>query len=176
MSRSHSNRRPSPFSDALRSCAARWLAVLLLTPLLVLSSFGGTRCLTHAHDGRDSVAATAQAQSATHRGLDACQFHCESDRPADVPVNEPAEPQDSPCILVALPDQDQLPSRAVEIERPVSTEDAFAAALSLVLALPEFDPLCVAPDGRPTSSRGPAHLLALRVGDRLVRTSCALLI
>lgn len=179
----------------MRSDLARWIAVAVFTPLLVLSAFGGTTFLAHGHDAHglhlhaghsvQGAEYSAARHIAAHdqgrcvldgASADADHGPAESQRgcPAD---NEPA-PSDADHppvgVIVSVPDHDQIPTQPAELSKALS---AIATILFVEFQLPACPAVerCISdPGGR--VGHGPRDLVAVRAGDRLVRTSRALLI
>lgn len=176
------------FRRIVRSDLARWLAVAVLTPLLMLSALGGTTFLAHGHDAHGlhvhAGHSVKEAQHSAARHLAAhdqgrCPMEPRHEHPADPhdhpPVDEPApfDPDRPPAgVIVSVPDLDQIPTRPAELGAAISPVATLLLATFLTPAPPDAALATADPGGRGT----PRNLLALRAGDRLVRTSRALLI
>lgn len=179
---------------------AHWLAVVVLTPLLMLGALGGTTFLAHRHDGHGlhlhaaDTATEVERSAADHRAahrMGDCPFDPAAGAAADhrhghagsscsesgppSQVDRPDETHHAPDgLLVSVPDHEQLLRRGIDLS------EAFPPGAVLISAAPVAPP---PPDlarqiGSPGGLRGcgPLDLRALSAGDRLVRTSCALLL
>lgn len=198
-------RRPFTHGPTLlrRFKRAEWLRAALavvMVPIMVVGIFGGTTILAHSHDGHhthvhaaltEAAARIVAAQHITaHRagtpcGLDAPHL-AHADAPHDHPPVDPNQPPSAPHgpdpehvpapgdTIVLIPDIEQIVVRAVELG-----PDLTAAG-----ALPLAHHGCTPPSG-PAGQLGspgghlsaaPWHLCALTSGQRLLRTSQAMLI
>jgi hypothetical protein len=176
----------------MRSEVARWLAVVILAPLLALGTFGGFRVYAHAHDGHGlhfhaaRTNAGAVSAAATHRAshqhgacaIDAPARTCEDSggcghtaghrsAAADPGASTPGE-----GILIVLPDHEQMLARGIALNGPTSPVAALVLAAFVVPSWPVLDRHIGSPGGAAASPN--PH--ALHATDRLVRTSCALLL
>lgn len=173
---------PSPFlTRATRSEVARWLAVLLIAPMLMLWAFNGATFFAHGHnvcgmhlhpvvvlgDDRLGVADHADVHCHDHAAL-----------PSEVPENGEQDGKQLAevpgGIIFSFEVQMQLPTRSVDLEKTLSPATVFAIFAFVLPASPDLDLHDGSPGG--TLNSGPMNLLSLRAGDRLVRTSRALLI
>jgi len=165
----------------MRSEVARWLVVVLIAPLLVLGTFNPATFLAHGHDEHgvhlhalDVFDGTklAAADHADDHGHDHAAL------PSEVPADEERDGSE----LAEVPDgvifsfdvHTQLPTRSVDLGRTLSPAVMFAIVAFVLPTSPDLDLHVGSPGG--AFSGGPMNLLALRAGDRIVRTSRALLI
>jgi hypothetical protein len=148
--------------------AARWLAVILIAPLLMLGTFHQATFLSHCHDDHgvhlhpleagEIVKFSAAAHAADHG-------HDHTDAGAD----------DGPeGVVISVDAYESMPTRGVELGKALSTAAVAVMVTFDLLASPDLGQHVGSPGG--TRPRGPMDLLAISAGDRLVRTSRALLI
>lgn len=176
-----------------RSDAARWLAIVLFAPLLVLGVFGGAQFLTHGH-----------AQSGLHLhpvvaieggGLVMADRSChEGHTHAPLPVaadcagganhaghahaisdNDCHEPRPVHGVILSWPELEHLLSRGVDLGDLLCAVPVYIPAIFVLPSLSD-DAAIVWIKSPGPSSHGPASLCALSARDRLVRTSTALLL
>lgn len=178
----------------------RWLAAVVLAPMLMLGALGGTTFLAHKHDGHGlhlhaaDTAARALLSAADHRaahrvgdcavdpeaggGADQEYRHSRSPSSENGPLiddSRPGERDQAPDgLLVSLPDHEQLPTRGIDLSKNLTPAVVSILAELLVRPPPDLDRRIGSPGG--LSGCGPLDLSALSAGDRLVRTSHALLI
>lgn len=165
----------------MRSDVVRWIAVVLITPILVLGAISRATFRSHCHDehgmhlhavvmiadGMLTAAGHADDHGHGHAALgsdsrDGGEHVCHE--LGKVPC----------CLIICFNAHKQLPTRTVGFKEQLSRAAMFAMA---VVALPPYLGLNLSvglPGG--ALNGGPMDLLALRAGDRLVRTSRALLI
>ncbi len=190
-----SARRRSPLDRAIRSRWARCVLAAVLIPILVLGVFGGTTFLAHAHDGHDahlhasSSIEEARQSADQHRlahalGIATCDGehagHDGHPNSGEVPA-EPLEDPDFPApaedptgLVITIPDHEQLVTRGIYLSQTLQTAQVLCSALAWCWARPHGEQDEGSPGG--SMARGPLHLSALSAGQRLVRTSNALLI
>ncbi|MBU6414391.1 MAG: hypothetical protein KGS45_13085 [Planctomycetes bacterium] len=170
------------------------LAVVLI-PILVLGAFGGTTFLAHAHDGHDAhlhaspSVEEARLSADQHRlahalGIATCDggHACRDGHSSSGEV--PAEPKEDPDLpapvedpsglVITIPDHEQLVSRGIDLSQTLQAAQVFYCALASLWTQPHVEQDEGSPGGSIAS--GPLHLTALTAGQRLVRTSSALLI
>jgi len=165
----------------MRSDAARWLAVLLIAPILVFGASNGATLLAHGHDEHGMhmhavwVFDDGKLAAADHAD-DHCHDHAAV--PSEVPGDGEQDGEklaDVPCgIIVSFNVHMQLPTRSVDREKILSPAKVFAIVACVVPTLRDLDLHVGSPGG--ALNGGPMNLLALRACDRLVRSSRALLI
>lgn len=179
--------------------------VVILVPVLVLGSFGGTAFLAHAHDGHashlhgatsiDGARSLARQHRLDHAlGVATCSGHhaafdhhntsdhhepgtpSQSNHSSEHPV--PAEDPDD--VLITIPDHEQLASTGIVLAVAIQTSHLFEAAHWLWTP-PDMSDDVGSPGG--WCRRGgvprfdaPLHLSSLSALGRLVRTSGALLL
>jgi hypothetical protein len=174
-------RQPGHFTRLTRSEVTRWLAVVLLAPLLALGTLGGQQFLAHGHDEHGThlhpvlMADGGQFDAADHAD------HHGHEHPG-TPPEAPGEEDDGGDsdqvpngVRVSLPGHKQLPARGMSIGKTLSLIPAAVVLTpSVTVLLPDPNQRAGPPRGLP--GRGPMHLQRLSAGDRLVRTSRALLI
>lgn len=179
----------------LRSQWTRCLLTALLVPMLVLAGFGGVTFLAHAHDGHGShlhAAASVDAArlAATEHlhahsvGVTACEYPAvpasrvghkhdlgsKSLRGSDGPV-----PVEAPTgLIISIPDGEQLGSRFIDWSQQLDIVKVSRDALAYSYPLPHVVYEEGSPGGPLTASA--RHLASFTAGQRLVRTSHALLI
>lgn len=188
----HSLKLRSPICARLaRWRGVRWLAVLMLTPALILGAFGGMSVLVHSHDSRGVHihAATSPADgenrhlefSAAAHERDHGHSHVGPSPVAGGPLlssdsGESGRRHRTPvCVSISVPDHEPMLGRGDEC----LPAEHFAASFTAVCfaACAPLDPvrLSMAPGGLPDAA-GPLDICGLRSSDRLVRTSRALLL
>jgi hypothetical protein len=174
--------RPSPLLERIvRSSMARWLAVLLIAPILVFGISMRAKFLAHCHHEQQvhlhpvAVLANSELCAADHAGDDG-HGHASlgSDRP-DGGQRVCREFGKAPCGLIICFDvHKQLPTRTLDFGKPLSRA-AIVAIAACVPSKSQYLDLRVGSPGGALNG-GPMHRLSLKAGDRLVRTSRALLI
>jgi len=173
-----SNRWPSFITLAMQSLAMRWLAVVLLSPLLALGTFAGAEFLAHQHDDHGTHFHATDLDA--HRKLAALSHAADHGHhhPADLTADgDPTSVEGElppPGVVVAVPDQEQIPSRSLDLCQALSRASVCLVSLFLAPHSPDLDRHIGSPGGR--GDWDPQSLCALRTGDRLVRTSRALLL
>ncbi len=183
----------SPAATLLRAAPVRWLASVILVPLLVLGAFRGTSMVAHAHDDHHfhlHAGVSAEAASAfaamhlqLHEIHPSCCGHdvppCTEEKSGhdrlDQLLADPASPlaaEDG--IVISIPDETQLRQPGIHMH----AAGIFAQPVQL-LAASTYD-LCCGPQivHSPLLIRShpPLHLDDVSCSQRLVRTSHALLI
>jgi hypothetical protein len=173
---------PSPtLARVLRSEVSRWLAVVLIAPMLILGMFNGTAFLAQAHNEHGvhlhSVrvldgGSLAAADHAVDHGHEHEALPDHGSANGDEDGEGLAEvPQ---CVIFAVDVHKQLPTRSLDLRKSL-TPAAFIAVMAFVIPTsPDLDRHVGSPGGAAQSA--PMDLLALSASDRLVRTSRALLI
>lgn len=190
-----STQRRSPLNRVIRSQWARCVLAVVLIPILILGVFGGTTFLAHAHDGHDvhlhasPSVEEARISANQHRlahalGTATCDGgHAGRDghsNSGEVPAETkedpdfPAPVEDPSELVITIPDHEQLVSRGIDLSQTLQA----ARVLHCALASLWIQPPAEQDEGSPGGSirSGPVHLTALTAGQRLVRTSNALLI
>ena len=131
--------------------------------MLFLWSFGGTTVLAHAHNDHDTHLHVALSEEAIR--LSAEQHHlahtsgggsCDFD------------------VIISIPDHDLMVARGINLSVTLKPARIIHFVLAWIWAQPCVSDQLGSPGGCPPS--GPRHLCALTAGQRLVRTSQALLI
>lgn len=191
MSNHRSTQRRSPFDRVIRSQWARCVLAVVLIPILVLGAFGGTTFLAHAHDGHDAhlhaSPSIEEARLSAHQhrlahalGIATCDGHDDHSSSGETPA-EPVQDPDLPApvedpsgLVITIPDHEQLVSRGIDLSQALQAAQILHCALAWFWAQPHVEQDEGSPGGSIAS--GPLHLSALTAGQRLVRTSCALLI
>lgn len=173
--------RSPPLSRIMTSDACRWLAVVVLTPVLMLGAFRGTDLLAHGHDDHGlhfHASHSAGYGALAWAGHAADHGHEHPDLPSDLPPAEEGgrgeQGQVPPGVVVSLPDHEQLPTRGTDLSKTLSPVPVFILVAFVVQPSPDLGRRAGSPSGPPEG--GPLDLRALSAGDRLVRTSRALLI
>jgi len=165
----------------MRSDAVRWLALVLLMPILSLGTLGGSAYLAHGHDEHgmhlhpvkalDRAALTA-VDHAVHHGHDHAAVPSEESL-SDIETSDDLSEVPA-CVVVAFDDHKQLPTRGMDLRKSLAPMAVFIAAVFAPPTAPDVDRHIGSPGG--SCRNGPLNLLALSANDRLVRTSQALLI
>lgn len=165
----------------MRSDVARWLAVVLIAPLLMLGSFNRATFLAHGHDDHGmhlhQVGALDGREFAVEDHHDD-HGHNHAVLPSEAPTD--VEPDDDELaevpdgVIISFDDHKQLPTRNIDLGNALSPAVIFAVVAFALPTSPDLDLHVGSPGG--ALSRGPMDLMALRAGDRIVRTSRALLI
>lgn len=181
--------------------AARWAALLLLVPMMILGGLSGAALLLHAHDGHflhlhvgvtqgEATVAAAEHVAAHdadgclesrhgqpgHRHGRPCSDHtpAPAETPADDPGHDHTDPGQPGGLLVEVPDFESGLSRKVGL----GLVPSLVATLATLTwhAVPAWGappPVLVA---GPAEAVAPIDCVPLRARERLVRTSLALLI
>lgn len=178
-----------------RSRVVLWLVVTLIAPVLGLQVFGGTTFLSHAHDGHGShLHASFSPEAARHSADEHRLGHAsgsatcsdveadhgvpsESDQSQFRPTghhDHPSDPERPGGLIISIPDLEQLLSRGPDLAQTLHAAQAVPCVLALGWAQPAVAEEVGSPGG--LFVQGPAHLSSLTAAQRLVRTSCALLI
>lgn len=160
----------------------RWLAVVVLAPLLSLGSFLGPQFVAHSHGDHGthlhpaSLLRGAELVAeihADHHGHD----HEVAHRPADSSDGSPCgeESDEVPdCVIVAIDLEKSLSSRAAGFDKTLLPAAIFVMAAVVMPPSQDLDYHTGSPGGLGVG--GPLDHVALTASDRLVRTSLALLI
>ncbi|GMV26740.1 MAG: hypothetical protein AMXMBFR58_27710 [Phycisphaerae bacterium] len=172
----------SMFARLMRSDAMRWLAVVVLAPMMAMGTLGGAQFLSHGHDdhgthlhpvGPLKGAELAAADHADDHGHD--HAVSASDSPAPCDGDEDGLPGEVPeGVIVSIDVHKQLPTRGTDLSKSLLPAVMFVIAVFVVPPSPELDGHVGSPGG--AGGGGPLDLVALSASDRLVRTSRALLI
>lgn len=167
----------------MRSGVLRWLAVVVLAPMLALSTFGCAAFLVHGHDDHGThlhpvsplkVSKLAAAEHDNHHG------HSHSLSSADracVPDEESGgvEPDAVPAgVIVSIDSHRQLTTRVTVLGNVLLPPATFTITVFVMPTSPDPDRQAGSPGGLVFG--GPLDLAALSASDRLLRTSRALLI
>lgn len=178
--------RRSALDRVVRSRWARGVLAAVLIPILVLGVFGGTTFLAHAHDGHgahlhashsiEQARFTAEQHRIAH-ALDTAT--CDDQRvalPSElIAVGDLSVPFEDPeGLVITIPDHEQIVPRGIDLSQTLQAAQAFYCVLAGVLTPPDVSQETGSPGGQRAS--GPLHLSTLTAGQRLVRTSGALLI
>jgi hypothetical protein len=180
----------------MRSAWARCVLAAVMVPMFLLGVFGGTTFLAHAHDGHrlhlhaSSSVAEARLAAELHRlahaaGTADCGHHHHGEHDGDAhehgvpsgPGNDehgPSTSDESDGFIVTVPDHEQLSSRGADLTKSLTTAEVLLVAAELLWDGPDLFDEVGSPGGR--TAECPRHLCALTAGQRLVRTSRALLI
>lgn len=165
----------------MRSNVARWLAVVLIAPILVLGAFNRATFLAHGHDDHgmhlhqvgvhDAGKLTAEDHADDHG-------HDHGPLPSDAPTHEEqggTQLAEVPGgVLISFDTHKQLPTRSLDLGKTLSPAVVVAFIAFVLPISPNLDLHIGSPGG--AFNGGPMNLLALSASDRLVRTSRALLI
>jgi hypothetical protein len=162
-----SNRLSKPRRRSLdRFVRSGWMRGVLaaaLIPMMFLWGFGGTTVIAHAHHGHDTHLHVAMSEEAVR--LSAEQHHLALTSGGD----------DCDFNLVfSIPDHELMTSRGINLSATPKLAQIIPIALYWIWAQPCVSEQLGSPGGCPPSAL--RHLYALTVGQRLVRTSQALLI
>lgn len=173
----------STFSRLMRSDVMRWLAAVVLVPLMAIGTFGGAKFLAHGHDDHEThlhplgllkVAELAAADHADHHGHDHDVLPSDRSVPfdGDEGGEEPAEVPEG--VIVSIDVHKQLPTRGTDLGKSLLPAVMFVIAVFAMPPSPDLERHVGSPGG--AIGGGPLDLVALSASDRLVRTSRALLI
>jgi hypothetical protein len=187
-----SNARRSALDRFMRLRVVRCVLAAVLIPVLVLGIFGGITFLSHSHDEHDSHLHASSSFGDTrlsaeqhrlahavgmdpHQGCRSCSEGC------PLSSSDPIEEQDFPApteapdgLVITIPDHEQLVARGIDLSQTLKAAQVFQCFLASYWAQPDVSEEAGSPGGLDPS--GPRHLCALTAGQRLVRTSQALLI
>lgn len=167
----------------MRSDVIRWLAVVVLAPMMAMGTFGGAQFLAHGHDdhgthlhpvGPLKGAELAAADHADHHGHDHavppsdCSVPCDGDEREEEPGEVPEG------VIVSIDIHKQLPTRGTDLGKSLLPAVMCVIAVFVIPPSPDLDRHVGSPGG--AASGVPLDLVALSASDRLVRTSRALLI
>lgn len=171
----------------MRSDAARWLAIVLIAPMLVLGTFNGAAFLAHWHDdeglhvhpiGVLDGGKLAAADHADHHAHVDDHGHDHPAQSCDVPADgEPDEDQLATVphgVIISFDVHKHVPTRSLDLGKILSPPATFQSVAFVLPMSPDLDPHVGSPGG--SLNGGPIDLFVLSAGDRLVRTSRALLI
>lgn len=160
----------------------RWLAFVVLAPILALGTFGGARFLAHNHDDHGmhwhpvvvGPLKGAELAAADHADL---HGHDHSVPPSD--CTEPSDGDEEPCevpegVIVSIDVHKRMPTRGTDLDRSMLPVVLFVIADFVMPPPPDLDRHIGSPGG--DAGGCPLDLVALSARDRLVRTSMALLI
>lgn len=196
MANHRSNRRSSPVDRFVRLRWVRRVLAVVLVPLLVLGAFGGTSLLAHAHDGHGShfhaasSVVGARLAAEQHRlahasGTASCHDVNNHHGVSSAPDRSPSEPAGDPKhlpdaeapggLIISIPDVEQLVSRGTDLSQELQATQVFQCVLAWVWVQPDVSEEPGSPGGA-REVQGPVYLASLTAGQRLVRTSKALLI
>lgn len=188
-------RRRSKLGRVVRSQWACRVLALALIPMLVLGAFGGTTFLAHAHDGHDAHLHASPSIEKAHLSADqhrrahaldivTCDgghvgrvAHFNSGEVPAEPIEHPDLPapvEDPKELVITFPDHEQLVSRGIDLSQSLHAAQVFQCARAWLWTQPHVEQDEGSPGG--SVARFPLHLSALTAGQRLVRTSSALLI
>lgn len=194
-----SNPRNAFISRFMRSQVARWALAAVLMPVLVLGAFGGTTFLIHAHDEHDahlhasfSIADSRFSaeqhllahgtgtcgESHTHQG---CHTDCEGcPHSSPDPIEEddyPASSEEPAGLTITIPDHELLVACGIDLSQTLKSAQVVLCVFAWFWTQPDVIEEIGSPGGcGPGCGGGPLQLCALTAGQRLVRTSQALLI
>lgn len=180
----HAYRSPM-HARVLRSDVARWLVVVLIAPMLLLGAFNGATFLAHRNHEHG---VHLHPIGLLHSGVLAMDDHasCHGHDDASLPAERPAEGDQEGdqggdelkagpcCFIVCLDVQKQLPTRNLGLRKSLFPEAVCPIVAHVAPKLPQLDLSVGSRSG--SLHDGPMHLILLGAGDRLVRTSRALLI
>jgi len=158
-----------------------------MVPMLVVGSFGGTSFLSHDHDeeaAHTHIGPThlvAQDLAGWHAGEHSisknqadcvCLGGCGDGLPTE--ENEPFTAESPEGLLISIPDHEQMVARGIDLSQTLKTAQVVQCVLAWFWAQPDVSENMGSAGG--CDPGGPRHLCALTAGQRLVRTSRALLI
>jgi hypothetical protein len=177
-----SHPHPSPVvARIMRSDMVRWLAVLLVVPVLVFGVANGATFLAHGHDDHGMH---LHAVGVLDDGKLAAADHAEdhghdhavppTDLPADGQTDDSQLAETPGGVLVSFGVHKQQPVRGVDLTKTLSPAAIVAIVIFALPTSPDLKCHVGSPGG--VFEGGPLDLYALRASDRLVRTSRALLI
>gem|GEM_PF-4114356 len=171
--------KPRPFlRRGMRSRALRCAMAMVLIPLLVLSVFGGTVFLIHDHGDHGHVHAAAIKAGRFSAAETFAAHHCKSESTDPAVSDIERDPLELLCtsegLVVSIPDQDLAAARGVTAVSILCDFQLATAVVVLCWIPPDIIDEMGSPGGM--CSQGPRHLCALSAGQRLLRTSRALLI
>jgi hypothetical protein len=165
----------------------RWLGLIILIPTLLMGILGGTQFLAHGHGDHGvhvhhlhvpplDTSALRSTHDALHHVAHDGHTHPTAPQPpwahdAGATFPDHTSPRGA---LISLPDHDQLPARQVDLGRHLQLATPAPVAIFDVPAAPQLKHHIGSPGGRPAV--GPLDLHATSAGERLLRTSRALLI
>jgi len=170
------------FDRFLRSPVARCVMAVVLIPMMVITAFGGTTFLAHAHVGhgthlhavatRDADRFCAEQHDALHASGSADHDH----KPADTDHKHdfPSPVEEPEGLVITIPDHEIVAPRGVDVASVLKAVQVVQFPTSVLWETPDIAEVIGSPGG--ASLPGPRHLCALSAGQRLVRTSRALLI
>lgn len=154
---------------------------MILTPLLVLAPLGGSTFLSHGHDEHG---AHLHAAGLLHGGMLALADHAkdhghEHSMPpklaSDGEQESGSEQGEVPeGTIVSLAQPKQLPQRSLDLAQALCPSALMAIAIMVMPAAPHLERQAGSPGGLLDGE--PSNLRPLTAGERLVRTSRALLI
>lgn len=166
----------------LRSGVVRWVVLLVLAPVLVLGGFAGAEFLAHSHEEHgfhlhavssgDARIVSAADHVADHgRDQPDPNAGASSDEQTPAGDEDPAgECDETDGTIIAIGHHQKAPNRGT------SLSTLLTPALTVVAILTPVQPGPCWVSIAPPRSAGPVFLSTLKTGDRLVRTSCALLL
>jgi hypothetical protein len=181
----------------MRSRLVTQIVAILFVPILLLGLLGGTAVLAHSHDGHathfhfaasesDAQELALQHRRAHAEGRAPCvtvrsDHGCQSRYDDCTTMTNPAAPGDTAGVpgkpegvLLSIPELGDWSVRshvAAIVEHPVHVVDYVPANDHESMSLVIENPMCGL-----ASPRGPCHMYLLTTGQRIVRTSRALLI
>lgn len=179
---------PTLFRRLLRSATARVVMLVLMVPLLAIGPFCGTSFLSHEHDeeGVHGHAGPTHVVMQDVAGWHASEHGVSPDNAAiarlaernagdELSVEGNEQALESPSgLLVSSPVHEHLLVRGIDLSQALKSAQVAHGILAWFCLQAEF-PEDHEPGGA-SDGNGPRHLLALTAGDRIVRTSRALLI
>lgn len=151
----------------------RLLVLVLIVPMLVLGSFGGTSVYWHSHGSEESHAHMGPTQILADAS--GCWHAVEpgiAANDAELGAIFPVGNQDG--VLISIPDHEQMLAQRLDLSVALKAAQVLECFIEAFRDQPE-----VAEDARPPDGwnvTAPQHLCALTAAQRLVRTSQALLI
>ena len=168
--------RCRPPDSARRFCRrdpVRWVAVVALLPLLLLTPFTGRTLVPHRHEGHGTHFHALEAGGRTAAALRQVKQDCAVVRKCAEPhEHDPASPEDD-SDGVTVPSFEPVRGRGLEVAWAAGSWPCWPAAGGLA---------CTAPDGATRTPIGatrggvPPGARLWRAQERLIRTSQALLI
>jgi hypothetical protein len=178
------HRRPVLPTRFLRSRTLRWVMLMVLSPVMLMGLFRGSAFQLHGHDdhgvhahavGGSDQGPLVDADHDIRHGHRHPHVPADSTSPVGVPITDHSESPEG--LLVSVPDHDQLPiGRGLDLSTVWSKIAAFAVFDIFAPLWPDLDRRMGSPGGGLPCEGPPRCLCALSAGDRLVRTSRALLI
>jgi|SRR5690606_23717430 len=168
--------RCSTASPARRICRRhpiRWLAVVALLPLLLLSPFTGRTLVPHRHEGHGTHFHALEAGERTAAAMRQLKQDCLAVRQCHDPhEHDPVSPEDD-SAGVTVPSFEPVRGRGLEVAWAAGSWPCWPAAGGFIWRAP----IAAMPIATETARGGvPPGARLWRAQDRLIRTSQALLI